>query len=144
MGKKNKEITESVTGLGQTTETIEINKAGRVKKTCEEFDIDFETYLSRVEKRISAGEELKILDREGWNKSKPSGETSNEIFVRLTKKRMPVLLSKFDNISNLAKYTHTDLQTEKILTDLINATEKVKTFFSVKAENKETEEEYQI
>jgi len=142
MGKK--ENKESKTGLGITTET---KKAGRVKKTNEEFDKDFENYLTRMEKRnaeiVKEEDKLKILDREGWNKSKPSGETSNEIFVRLTKSRMPKMLKTFDNISALAKYTHDDKQGEKIVNDLLSAVEKVKSAFSAKTENKEIED-YQI
>lgn len=138
--------TESITGMGNTTITPD-KKAGRVKKTDEEFTEAFETYISRMEKRnvvIPEDEEkLKILDREGWNKSKPSGETSYEIFIRLTKSRMPAILSKFDNISNLAKYDHDEKQSEKIVKDLLDAVEKVKMSFSVKAENKEIED-YQI
>ena len=135
----------SLTGEGKTLITV---KAGRVKKTDEEFTEAYNTYVSRMEKRNVETPQntapLKILDREAWNKSKPSGETSHEIFVRLTKARMKPFLSKFDNISNLAKYEHDEKQTEKIIKDLTDAVEKVKTSFAAKSENKETEEEYQI
>jgi hypothetical protein len=135
---------ESLTGNGKTLIT---GKAGRVKKTDEEFTEAYNTYISRMEKRNTViekdEEKLKILDREAWNKSKPSGETSHEIFVRLTKSRMPSILSKFDNISNLSKYEHDDKQAEKIVNDLLSAVEKVKMAFSAKSENKEIED-YQI
>ena len=139
--------TKSITGMGDTT-IIPDKKAGRTKKTDEEFDKDFSDYQDRMTKRnaeiIEESEKIKVLDREAWNKSKPSGETSHEIFIRLTKSRMPAILAKFENISNLSKYQHDDKQAEKIVNDLLNAVEKVKFAFAAKAENKETVEEYQI
>lgn len=139
--------TESRSGMANTTVTPD-KKAGRVKKSEEEFTDAFNLYVSRMEKRnveiTNESDKLKILDREGWNKSKPSGETSHEIFMRLTKARMKPFLAKFDNISNLAKYEHDEKQTEKIIKDLTDAVEKVKASFTAKAENKENEEEYQI
>lgn len=139
MGKNDKP--ESKTGFGKTTET---KKAGRIKKTDVDFDKAYDAYKERVEIRIKNGEEIKVLDREAWNKSKPSGETSSEIFVRLTKARMPKMLKSFDNISALAKYKHVDTQSEKIITDLTKAVEMVKLTFSAKSETKEEKQEYQI
>jgi len=128
--------------------TSENKKPGRAKKTDVEYDEAYQVYMSRIEVRNSVlGDDetpIKLLDRESWNKSKPSGETSNEIFVRLVKARMPKMLRVFKNIKALGKYTHTKENTDKIINDLNKAVESVKTAFEAKSENKEDDEEYQL
>ena len=161
--EKNAQIQANESGKNVTvgdktfTPDTEKKKAGRMKKTDKEFDNDFSDYQERMKKRnleieaenIKNPENalknpvLKVLDRTAWDKSKPTGEKSEEIFIRLAKSRMPKILNTFDNISSLAKYEHTEGQGEKIVNDLLKAVEKVKIAFSMKSENKEIED-YQI
>jgi len=142
MSNKKKEIKESKTGFAETIETNpEPKKAGKIPMTDAEKDEKYNIYISKMESR---GLKEKILDREKWSKSMPSGETSSEIFVRLTKQRMPKTLAVIENVQNLAKYEHTDAQKDKILTDLKNAVSQVETVFNIKPEKNEVVEEYQI
>ncbi len=132
-------------------------KAGRVAMTQEQKDEKFNVYVKKIESRNKLIDEEnkgkeekdqkklnKLLDRDAWNKSMPSGESSEELFIRLTKTRMPKVLKAINNVTNLSHYQHTDKQTEKIISDLQKAVDTVKTSFSMKSENKEIEEEYQI
>jgi len=151
MGKKNK---------SEITEPKPDKKAGRVKKTEEELDKDFNVYIERIANRNKIIDEnnskitnpdekltplIKLLSREEWEKSKPSGESSAEIFKRLAKSRMPKTLKQFKSIAYLAKYDHSEEQKNKILTDLSDSINSVIIEFEKKSENKEDEpKEYQI
>lgn len=138
--KMSKERKYSKTGMGETYETPTPKRAGKTPMTEVEKDKKYEIYCKKMDSR---GLKDKTLEREKWNKSMPSGETSSELFVRLTKSRMPKVIKSIEGLKNLTHYEHTDTQKDKILTDLKNAVNFVETSFSAKSEKKEVEE-YQI
>jgi hypothetical protein len=94
---------KSKTGFGKTMETPEKKTAGRVKLSDADKEKRYnDIYVPRMEKRnseITEGEKLKVFSLDEWKeKNMPTGETRNEIFIRLAKNR----LAKFDkSVENL-------------------------------------------
>lgn len=124
-----------------------IKKAGRIKMTVDEENEHYQQYIERIKNRnkpdTPTEKLIKILSRDEWNVSRPSGETSHEIFIRLAKTRMPKIIKNFKNIEALAKYAHTPEQGEKIIADLQKKIDNLKVVFSQKQEKTEIEE-YEI
>jgi len=106
---------KSKTGLGKTTETEK--KAGRVKLSDEDKEKRYNMqYVPRMEKRNAdietmnsdseiKIETLKILSLDEWKeKNMPSGETKNEVFIRLAKKRLANFEKAVENLKQLSTY----------------------------------------
>jgi hypothetical protein len=129
---------KSKTGYGKTMETKEVTenkKAGRVKLSDNDKQIRYDTvYLPRMEKRnaeITEGEKLKVLSFTEWTeKNMPSGETRNEIFVRLVKNRLAKFDKSVENLKALSTYPRTEVQNENILKIINSSVESLRVALS--------------
>jgi len=120
----------------------ENKQLGRIALTEQEKKIrddeGYKTYQKNISERKKNGEELTIMNKSEWIKSKPSGESPSVKFTRLAKKRMSVTLSNMDTIINLSsgQYKATPEQIKKMvdtLKDKITAIENA--FGKVKPES---------
>lgn len=126
----------SKTGSGVTNDTKDMKKKGRVKLTNQDKEKRYiEGYLVRMQKRNESitddYDKLKILSLENWKeKNMPSGETKNEIFVRLAKTRLAKFDRAVETLILLSDYPYTIDQGENILNKFITpAYENLKTAF---------------